>query len=152
MNFDVPNCFCTSVCAFHCDDVTLCVTLRTQFSTRIFKTLAKRLLELKECFCCNRLHGAFSTINIHSTPTFVMCSCTNVDLPVRDFLADVLKFLRYSTLKNDEMLQSRAKIMRLFTFLAILKYVGLPPAPMINVGKSGLNFLFSVIHTTLNWG
>ena len=28
-----------------------------------------------------------------------------------------------------------------------------PPAPMINVGKlSGLNFLFSVIHTTLNWG
>jgi hypothetical protein len=34
--------------------------------------------------------------------------------------------------------------------LAILKYVGLPPAPMNNVGKSGLNFLFSVIHTTLN--
>jgi hypothetical protein len=27
-----------------------------------------------------------------------------------------------------------------------------PPATMINVGKSGLNFLFSVIHTTLNWG
>jgi hypothetical protein len=27
-----------------------------------------------------------------------------------------------------------------------------PPGPMINVGKSGLNFLFSVIHTTLNWG
>ena len=25
-----------------------------------------------------------------------------------------------------------------------------PPPPMINVGKSGLNFLFSVIHTTLN--
>jgi hypothetical protein len=26
-----------------------------------------------------------------------------------------------------------------------------PPAPMTNVGKSGLNFLFSVIPTTLNW-
>jgi hypothetical protein len=48
-------------------------------------------------------------------------------------------------------LQSRAKIMKLVTFLAILKYIGLPPAPMINVGKSGLNFLFSVNHTTLNW-
>ena len=32
--------------------------------------------------------------------------------------------------------------MRLFTFLAIFKYVGLPTPPMINVGKSGLNFLF----------
>jgi hypothetical protein len=42
--------------------------------------------------------------------------------------------------------------MRLFTFLAIFKYVGLPPPPMINVGEIGLNFLFSVIHTTLNWG
>jgi hypothetical protein len=27
-----------------------------------------------------------------------------------------------------------------------------PPAPMTNVRKSGLNFLFSVIPTTLNWG
>ena len=26
------------------------------------------------------------------------------------------------------------------------------PVPMINVGKSWSNFLFSVIHTTLNWG
>jgi hypothetical protein len=33
-----------------------------------------------------------------------------------------------------------------FTFLAILKCVGLPPAPMINVGKSGLNFLFTHSH------
>ena len=49
-------------------------------------------------------------------------------------------------------LQSGAKIMRLFAFLAIFKYVGLPPPPMINVGKSGLNFVFSVINTTLNWG
>jgi hypothetical protein len=40
--------------------------------------------------------------------------------------------------------------MRLFKFLAILKYVGLPPAPMINVGKSGLNFLFSVIQGKTN--
>ena len=40
--------------------------------------------------------------------------------------------------------------MRLFTFFAILKYVGLPPAPMINVGKSGLNFLFSVIQGKKN--
>ena len=37
-NFDVHNqplhfCFASCSQAFHCDDVTLCVTLRTQFST-----------------------------------------------------------------------------------------------------------------------
>jgi hypothetical protein len=45
-----------------------------------------------------------------------------------------------TTVAEDANLQSRAKMRRP------------PPAPMINVGKSELNFLFSVIHTTLNWG
>jgi hypothetical protein len=44
-------------------------------------------------------------------------------------------------------LQSLAKIMRLFTFLAILKYVGLPPAPHDQCWKKWVEFsLFSHPH------
>ncbi len=69
---------------------------------------------------------------------------------LREFLRP--KRLSVAERLTKQNLQSGAKILRLFAFLAIFKYVGLPSPPMINVGKSGLNFLFSVIHTTLNWG
>ena len=49
-------------------------------------------------------------------------------------------------------LQSRAKIMRFFQLFSILKCVGLPHAPVNNVDRSGGDFLFPVIRTTLNWG
>ena len=95
-------------------------------------------------YCCNLVrHNAISGVTLYQgAPGSKFSKAPLVEVPK----------VRVERRICTSFLQSGAKIMGLFTFLAIFKYVGLPPPPMINVGEIGLNFLFSVIHTTLNWG